>query len=102
MIGKLVTEMKGSLNCLSHKYINPIEVGIIIEAIIEVDLGIIMPTGVVPHVTRTLGAGQEVTLIIEETTDIVHKVIRDIEIIKTITEEMVIEGKVTTGIEVGH
>ena len=48
--------MKGSLNHLNHKYINPIEVGIRIEAIIEVDLGIIMPTEVIPHTTRILGA----------------------------------------------
>ena len=47
--------MKGSLNNLSHKYINPIEVGIRIEAIIEVDLGIIMHTGVILCITRTLG-----------------------------------------------
>ena len=94
--------MKGSLNHLSHKYINSIGVGIRIEAIIEVDLGIIMPTGFVLHITRILGAEQEVALIIEETTDIIFEVIRDIEIIITITEETVIEVKIMTGTEVGH
>ena len=34
--------------------------------------------------------------------DIICKVIRDIEIIIKITEEMVIEVKIMTGIEVGH
>ena len=94
--------MKGRLNCLSHRYINPVGVGIRIEAIIEVDLGIIMPTGVVPCIARILGAEQEVALIIEETMDIIHEVIRDIEIIITITEEMVIEVKIMTGTEVGY
>ena len=75
MMGKLVTEEEGQPKPLSHKYINPIEVGIRIEAIIEVDLGIIMPTGVVPSITRTLGAEQEVILIIEETMDIICEVI---------------------------
>ena len=94
--------MKGSLNYLSHKYINPIEVGIKIEAITEVDLGIIMHTGVNLHITRTLGVEQEVILIIKEATDIIHEVIRDIEIITMTTKGMVIEDKVTTEIEVGH
>ena len=44
--------MKGSLNHLSHKYINPIEVEIRIEAIIMVGLGITMRTGFVPCITR--------------------------------------------------
>ena len=94
--------MKGSLNCLSHKYINSIGVGIRIEAIIEVYLGIIMPIGVVLHTTRILGAEQEIALIIEETTDIICKVIRHIRIIIIITEETVIEVKIMTGIEVGQ
>ena len=45
---------------------------------------------------------QEVILIIEEATDIICEVIRDIEIITTITEGMAIKVKVTTEIEVGH
>ena len=61
-----------------------------------------MPTEVVPHTTRILGTEQEVTLIIEETKDIILDVIRGIDIIITITEEMVIEVKIMTGIEVGH
>ena len=94
--------MKDSLNHLSHKYINPIEVEIRKEKIIMVGLGIIMPTRVVLHTTRILGAEQEITLIIEETMGIISKVIRDIEIIITITEEMVIEVKFMTGTEVGY
>ena len=61
-----------------------------------------MHTGVILHITRALGAQQEVILTIEEGTDIICKVIRDIEIITTITEGMVLEVKVTTEIEVGH
>ena len=61
-----------------------------------------MPTGVILCITRILGAEQEVSSIIEETMGIICKVIRDIEIIITITEEMVIEVKIMTGIEVGH
>ena len=38
-----------------------------------------------PMYIQNLGAEQEVILIIEEATDIIHKVIRDIEIITTIT-----------------
>ena len=94
--------MKGSLNHLSHKYINPIEVGIRIEAIIMVGLGMIMPIGVILCITRILGVEQDVALIIEETMGIICKVIRNIEIIITITDEMVIEVKIMTGTEVGH
>ena len=94
--------MKGSLNHLSLKYINPIGVEIRIEAIIMVVLGIIMPIGVIPHIIRILGAEQEVALIIDKTKYIICEVIRDIEIIIIITEEMVIEVKITTVIEVGH
>ena len=59
--------MKGSLNHLSHKYVNPIELEIRIEAIIVVGLGITMPAGVILHITRILGAEWEIALIIEET-----------------------------------
>ena len=45
MMGKSVTEDEGQSIHLSHKYINPIEVEIRIEAIIMVGLGIIMPKG---------------------------------------------------------
>ena len=102
MMGKLVTEGEGQSKHLSHRYINPIGVGIRTEAIIEGDLGIIMPIGVIPHTIRILGAEQEVALIIEETMDIICEVIRDIEIIIIITEETAIEVKIMTGIEVGH
>ena len=67
-----------------------------------VGLGIIMPIGVILHKTRILGAEQEVALIIEGTMGIIHEVIRDMEIVIRITEEMVIEVKITTGREVGH
>ena len=67
-----------------------------------VDLGIIMPTGVILHITRILGAEQKVASIIEETMGIICEVIRDIEIIITITEETVIVVMIMTGIEVGH
>ena len=94
--------MKDSLNHLSHKYINPIEVDIRIEAIIMVGLGKIMPTGVILCITRILGAEQEIALIAEETMGIICEVIRDIEVIITITKEMVIEVEIMTGTEVGH
>ena len=94
--------MKGSLNHLSHKYINLIEVEIRIEAIIMVGLGTIMPTGVILHTTRILGAEQEIALMIEETMGITCEVSKDIEIIIIITEEMVIEVEIMTGTEVGH
>ena len=61
--------MKGSLSHLNHKYINLIEVGTEIEAIIEVCLGMIMYTGVIQCITRTLGVEQEVILAIEEAMD---------------------------------
>ena len=61
-----------------------------------------MPIGVILHITRILGAEQEVALIIEETMGIIYKVIRDIEIMITITEETVIEVKIMTRTEVGH
>ena len=93
--------MKGNLNHLSHKYINPIEVEIRIEAINQVGLGITMSTGVVPCITRTLGVEQEIALIIEETMSITWDVIKDIETI-IIIEEMVIEIKIMTGTGVGH
>ena len=93
--------MKGSLNHLSHKYTNTIEVEITIEAIIMVDLGITMPVGVILHIIRILGAEQEIALIIEETMGITHEVIRDIETI-IITEEMVKEVQIMTGTEVGY
>ena len=61
-----------------------------------------MPIGVIPYITRTLGAEQEVILIIEEAMDIICEVITDIELITTIIEGAVIEVKVMTEIEVGH
>ena len=67
-----------------------------------VGLGIIMPTGVILCIIRILGAEQEIALIIEETMGIIHEVIRDIEIIITITEETVIEVEIMTGTEVDH
>ena len=98
MMGKLV---KGNLNHLSHKYINAIEVEIRIEAITKVGLGITMSIEVIPHTMRTLGVEQEIALIIEETTGITCKVIKDIETI-IIIEETVIEVKIMTGTGVGH
>ena len=93
--------MKGNLNHLSHKYINPIEVEIRIEAITKVGLGITMSTGVIPHIARTLGVEQEIALIIEKTMGITSEVIKDIETI-IIIEETVIEVKIMTGTGVGH
>ena len=61
-----------------------------------------MPTVVIPCIARILGAEQEVALIIEETTDIICEVIRDIEIIIAIIEETVIEVRIMTGTEVDH
>ena len=93
--------MKGNLNNLSHKYINPIAVDIRIKAITKVGLGITMSIVVVPHITRTSGAEQEIALIIEETMGITCEVIKDIETI-IIIEKMVIEVEIMTGTEVGH
>ena len=93
--------MKDNLNHLSHKYINPIEVEIRIEAIIKVGLGITMFVEVVPCITRTLGIEQEIALIIEESMGITCKVIKDIETV-IIIEEMVIEVKILRGTGVGH
>ena len=94
--------MKGSLSHLNHKYINPIEVGIGIEAIIEVGLGMIMHTGVIQYKTRTLGVGQEVIVTIEEAMDIICEVIKDTEIITIVIERMVTEVRVMIETEVGH
>ena len=55
-----------------------------------------------PTYNQNFRAEQEVALIIEKTMGRIHKVIRDIEIIITITEERVIEVMIMTGIEVGH
>ena len=93
--------MKGSLSHLNHKFINLIEVGIRIEAIIEVDLGMIMYTGFVQHITRTLGVEQEVILTTEEAMDTIQEAIKDTEI-TTIIEGMVTEVRVMIEIEVGH
>ena len=93
--------MKGNLNHLSHKYINPIEVEIRIGAITEVGLGRTMSIEVVPHTTSTLGVEQEIALIIEETMGITRDVIKDIETI-IIIEETVIEVEIMTGTGVGH
>ena len=91
-MGKLVTEDDGQSKPLSHKYIE-----IKIEAIIMVGLGIILSTGVILCIIRILGAEQEIALIIEETMGIICEVISDIEIIITITVEMVIEVKIMIG-----
>ena len=61
-----------------------------------------MPTGVSLCITRILGAEQETALITEETIGIICDIIRDIEIIITITEETVIEVEIMTGTGVGH
>ena len=95
--------MKGSLNHLSHKYINPIEVGIRIEAIIEVELGIIiiLYRGC-PLYNQNFKGRARGNFNNRGSYDIIFEEIRDIEIITTITEGMVIAVKVTTEIEVGH
>ena len=93
--------MKGNLNHLSHKCINPIEVETGIEAITEVGLGITVFIEVISSTTRTLGVEQEIALIIEETMDITCEVIKGIETI-IIIEETVIEVEITTGTGVGH
>ena len=94
--------MKGSLSHLNPKYINPIEVGIGTEAIIKVGLGMIMHTGVIQYITRTLGVGHEVILTIKEAMDTICEVIKDTEITTIIIEGMVTEVSVTIEIEVGH
>ena len=94
--------MKSSLSHLNHKYINAIEVAIGIEAIIKVGLRMIMHTRVIQDITRTLGVGQEVILTIEEAVDIIHKVIKDTEIITIFIEGMPTEIRVMIEIEVGH
>ena len=55
-----------------------------------------------PMYNQNFRGRAEIALIIEETMGITHKVIKDIEIIIIITEEMVIEVEIMTGTEVGH
>ena len=93
--------MKGNLNHLSHKCINPIEVEIRIEGITKPGLGTTMSTGVIPYITRILGVEQMIALIIEETMGTTCEVIKDIETI-IIIEETVIEVTIITGTGVGH
>ena len=78
------------------------EVGIEIEAIIEVGLGMIMHTGVIQYITRMLGVGQEVILTIEEAMDTIREVIKDKEITTIVIEGKVTEIRVMIEIEVGH
>ena len=51
--------MKGTQNHLSHKCISPIEVGIRVEAIIEVDLEIIMHIGDIQCTIKIVEVGPE-------------------------------------------
>ena len=102
MMGELVMEDEGLSKPFKPQYVNPIEVGIRIEAIIKVGLGMIMHTGVILYIIRTLGVGQEVILTIEEAMNIIHKVIKDTEIITTAIEGTVAEVRVTIEIEAGH
>ena len=57
--------------------------------------------GCIMHNQNVRGRARD-SFIIEETMGIICEVIRDIEIIITITEETVIEVETTTGTEVGH
>ena len=102
MMGKVVTEDEGQSKPFKPQVYQPNRGRNQKRGNYHVGLGIIMPTGVVLHTTRILGAEQEIALIIEETTGITCEVIKDIEIIIIITEEMVIEVKIMTGTEVGH
>ena len=94
--------MKGTQNHLSHKCISPIEVGIRVEAIIKVDLEIIMHIGDIQCIIKILAVGLEVILAIEEIMDITCEVVRNIEAIAMIIEGIIIEvrGMIEKG--VGH
>ena len=94
--------MKATHSHLSHKCIIPIEVGIRVEAIFEVDLGIIMPIGDVQGTVKISEVGPEVILTIEVIMDITHRVVRGIITITVIIEEIIIEVKVKIEIGVGH
>ena len=61
-----------------------------------------MHTGVIQCITRTLEVEQEVILKIEESTDILHEVIKDTNITTIIIEETVTGVKVMIEIEVDH
>ena len=93
--------MKGTPNYLSQKCISPIEVGIRVEEIIEVDLEITF-IGDVQCKIKILEVGPEVILAKEEIMDITHEVVRGIEIITMIIEEIIIKVKVIIEIGVGH
>ena len=69
--------MKGTQNHLSHKYISSTEVGIKIEATFMVGLEI-MHRGETHCTIKILEVETEVTLPIEEITDITCEVVRDI------------------------
>ena len=53
----------------------------------------IIHTGVIQYITRTLGVEQEVILTIEEAMDIICEVIKDTEIITIVIEGMVTDVK---------
>ena len=104
MMGKFVTEDEEhpKKNILSHKCISPIEVGIRVEAIMEVNLEITMHIGDVQCTIKILEVAPEDILAIEEIMDITCKVVRGIEIIIMIIEEIIIEVKVMIEIGVDH
>ena len=93
--------MKGIQNHLSHTYISPTEVGMKVEAIFTVGLEI-THIGDAYHAIKILEEETEVTLAIEEITDIICKVFRDIGTIIMIIGETIIEVKATIEIGVGH
>ena len=94
--------MKGTQNHLSHKCISSIEVGIRVEAIIKIDLEIIMQIGDIQCTIKILEVGPEDIFAIEEIMDITCEVVRGIKIIIMIIEEIIIEVKVMIEIGVGH
>ena len=93
--------MKGTQGHLSHKYISPTEVEIRVEAIFIVGLEI-THKGDAHCTIKILEVQTEVTLAIEEITDITCKVVRDIGTITMIIGETIIETKATIEIGVGH
>ena len=94
--------MKDRVNCLKHKYINLTEVGVRIEVIIKIGLGLIICVGVIQHITRTLEVGWYIILITQVVMITTHMVIRGMEEIIATIKGMGIEIKIMIGIGVGH
>ena len=82
--------------------ISPIEVGIRVEVIMEVDLETIMHIRDAQCIIKILEIGLEAIIAIEKIMDIMCEVIRDTKTITMIIEGIIIEVEVMIEIGVGH